>query len=326
MSDSTPPRRQPFGYGKTAPARPQPQPQPPKAAPRPAPTAAPRPAAKVAPQPAFEVVEEEDPGFEVVDEKPAKKTAVAARKSPRSEEPVDRDPEPDNKPGKSKRKKKRQKYSDKLLQQVDQEQESRDAALRDYEWIFPSIVLFIGVTMMIVGAFGTSTLTGIATLGYVCVYLIVAVPLIIAGFMLVGMLVGIEYGRIGPAILKIAAITCVANGIMCIGDWMKLPGFVVFPISCFITFGIFMTQFDLDTWEANVSAGVVNVCSFLANIALVAFIVVGASSVGGGGGSDTDPEDENPPSETKKDRKRDRDPGGFNPGNPPVMNEEFDDD
>ena len=327
MSESPQPRRQPFGFGKEAPAKSKP---------------APKPAPKAAPMPAWELVEEEeDAGFEVVDEEP-KKAAAAPKKAqpsgvrpavpaPKKARRADPEPEkseerdPDSEKPRKKKKKKVDKLSQQLLEKVDRDQESRDAALRHFEWVMPAVVLAIGFVMTVVGAFGVSTINGIVTLGIVCAFVVIFVPLVIAGLMLLGMVVGIEYGRLGPAILKLAAITFVSNGIMCIGDWMRLPGFVVFPISCFICFGIFMTLFDLDVWEANVSSGVVNVLCFVANIILIGFIVVAASSAGGG--KDTGVEDDDKPVETRKERKRDRnrDPGPMNPGNnPPVMNDEDD--
>lgn len=103
--------------------------------------------------------------------------------------------------------------------------------------------------------------------------LFVTVPLTVVGLMVIGMGLGIEYGRLGPAVLKIAAITCVATGIMYLGAWLKLPGMIVFPVSCFVTFGLFMTQFDLDTWETNVSVGALNAMSFGAKVALVMFFL-----------------------------------------------------
>ena len=110
------------------------------------------------------------------------------------------------------------------------------------------------------------------------------------------------------------------NGIWLFGDWMKVPIFVIAPISCFISFGLFMTIFDLDTWETNASTGVLNIMTFIANIVLIAFLVVGEAATSG---VKSGVEDDDPPVE-RKERKRDRDKTPLNPNDPPVMNDDDD--
>ncbi len=284
MSDSTPPRRPPFGHGKSGPA-----------------------------QPKFEVVEE-DADFELVEEKP--------KKALRAEPEPDEEPKP-QKPRK-KKKKKGLSLADKLLEGQDEDQERRDAALRRYEYTMPAVLLGIGLLLSVVGAFGASKgVSGLFTIGALTLFVLIYVPLAIAALMVVGTLMGINYGRLWPAILKMSAITFVANGIWLIGEWMRIPAFFIFPISCFISFGLFMTQFDLDTWETNASAGALNVMTFAANMILIAFLVASVSSSGDKG---TDKDDDATPAESQPDRKPKRERENLNgvkvpavPGSPPPV-------
>jgi hypothetical protein len=209
---------------------------------------------------------------------------VAKPKPPRrlrAEAPDDPDPP---RPARPKKKHKRQSPVE--------EEDSHERALRHYEWVVPSIVLGIGVILTVVGAVGVAGREGaLHDLGVIAFGLVVAVPLTIAALMVGGMFMGIEYGRFGPAVLKIAAITLVVNGVLWIGDWVKLPGMISVPVACLISFGLFMTMFDLDTWETNASIGAVNALTFVAHVVITMFLIT---------------------AESKADRKRDRDPGDDN--------------
>ena len=274
MSDSTPPRRPPFGHGKSGPA-----------------------------QPKFEVVEEAD--FEVVEEKPKKAHRTA--------------PEPDEEPKLQKPRKKKKKkglsLADKLLEGQDEDQERRDAALRSFEYTMPAVLLGIGILLSVVGAFGASKgVSGLFTVVALTLFVLLYVPLAIAALMVIGMLMGINYGRLWPAILKMSAITFVANGIWLVGEWMRIPVFFIFPISCFISFGLFMTQFDLDTWETNASTGALNVMTFVANMILIGFLVASAAS-------SSDKNDDSPPAESQPDPKKKRERENFNGSKGPAIPE-----
>jgi hypothetical protein len=288
MSDAVPPRR-PFGYAKSKPRQAEHD---------------------------FEVVDEAPP-FEVVDETPKK----APKKPARAEALELEEDERESKP----KKKKKRSFKPKPTF-VDEDQASRDSALRHYEWTIPSVLLGIGMVMTFVCAIGAlkGAGVGVVTFVFLCLGILISIPLTIAVLMVVGMLCGIEYGRLGPAILKIAAIAFVANGIMFLGAWLKLPGFIVFPISCFITFGLFMSQFDLDTWETNASVGALNVLAF-ASKWLIIFLLIGMANR-----ADKNrpaPEDDDPPDIQEKLNERSKDrgdklPGPANPGNPPRMDDD----
>jgi hypothetical protein len=310
MSDSP---RKPFGHAK--PSAPIPKPA------RPAP-----------PKPAFEVVEDEpDSGFEVVDEAPPPpKKAVRIESAPKKAVRVEAEPEakpksakravpvapepPQDEPEKKPRKKAKPKpdaLSKRLLKEHDEDEARRADSLKHFEFTVPIVVLIIGIVLSIVGGLGAAKgVSGIFVFVALCIFVAIYVPLCCGALMVVGVLLGINYGRLVPAILKLSAITFIANGLTLIGESMKLPGFLVFPICCFISFGMFMTMFDLDTWEANASAGALNVMNFLANMVLLIFIVVGDAATGGGGSGDTD-------DEPRQERRRDRDKKPVNPDVPP---------
>jgi len=237
MSDAVPPRK-PFGYAKSQPN----------------------------PEPQFEVVEDETE-LEIVEEtKPAKKRPARVESL---------EIEEDESKSKKRPKRTKNKRFKPAKPEFDEDEARRNSALRHYEWTMPSIVLGIGMVLTFVCAMGALKSAGGGVLSFLFLTLgiLVSIPITIAALMVVGMACGIEYGRLGPAILKIAAISFIANGIMYLGEWIKFP-LIVFPISCFVTFGLFMTLFDLDTWETNASVGAINVLAYLSKWALI-FLLIG---------------------------------------------------
>jgi hypothetical protein len=313
MSDS---QRKPFGHGKAQPA-------------------APKPVMKKAPppQPAFEVVDDA-PDFEVVDDaadfevvedapkpKKAKRSdtppPVPKKKAARAEEPDE-----DDTPARKKNKKKREldDLSKSLLRKQDEDDARRAAALKHYEWTIPSVLFAIGFILSLIAAMAASKgVSGLFTFTVLLVFVCVYVPLCIGALMVVGLLMSIDYGRLGPAILKLAAITLIVNAIWLTGDWLKAPIFLIAPISCFISYGLFMSQFDLDTSETGTSTGALNIMTFVANIILIGFIVAAEASTSGSGKGEKEPDGDDPPTER-------REKGPRNPNDPPVMPNEDDED
>lgn len=280
MPEPTPPKRPAFGHGKAATAGPA-KPAAPKAPPAP-----PKP-------PMWELVEDGEiiDEVEVLDDAPATRPVSRAKAAPaggtkesrttQTRKPLrPREEEDDNKEYRPKAKKKKSRGVS--VSPVDEDQEARDRALREFEYVWPGILLLAGFVMCVVGAFGASDgVSAIFTIVVMVVGLFVTIPVTIIVLMVVGMLVGIEYGRLAPAMLKIAAISFMANGIYFIGAWANLPFFVIFPIGCGVTFGLFMAQFDLDTWETNASVGALNIMTFIANIIMIGFLVAASAAAGG---------------------------------------------
>ncbi|MFO0799740.1 MAG: hypothetical protein U0804_19895 [Gemmataceae bacterium] len=310
MPPPTPPRRRPsddddFEVVDEAPppkpARPLPPlpgqpaaPPPPKPAARPAPPAAkaPLPVAKAAPKPAPKPAPKAAPKplWEVVDdteaEVSAKSRTAEVRKPARAARADDDDD--DDRPRKKPAKKKggRAKTGDEYADEV------REQRLREFEYTWPTVFLVLGIGMAVTGAIGSAGGTGALSVILVIAGLFFSIPVSIATLMVVGAVCGINYGRFGPAILKIAAVTFVVNGVYFLCEWFKVPIFVAGPIGCAAAFGLFKTMFDLDNGETNTSMGAINVVSFVLKwlIILVVALIVARSGGkidldDGGGGS-----------------------------------------
>src|SRR5688500_14651732 len=123
-------------------------------------------------RPEPEDADDADAGFEVVEE-PAAKPRPPRRL--RAEAPEDPDPPRSAKP---KRKKKFRKSV------PVEEDDSRERALRHFEWVVPSIVLALGVILTFAGALGATGKDGaFHTIGVMVIGLFVSVPLTIGALM-----------------------------------------------------------------------------------------------------------------------------------------------
>ena len=285
---------------KPPPAKPAPSAAKPTPAPRPAP-----PAKAAAPaKPAFEVVDDND-----TQTVPAAKAKTAEVRKPARAERDDEDDRPrkgraardddeDDRP-----RKKAKKGTGKAKTAEEHSEELRERRLREFEIIWPTVLLVLGAVMAFAGALGASGLNGFLTIGVLVVGLFISIPVTIVTLMVVGMVVGINYGRFGPAVLKIAAITFVVNGVYFIGEWFKVPLFVIGPIGCAVAFGLFKTQFDLDNGETNTSMGALNVVTFVGKVLIFMTIAILAGRQDRDSGPNLDDDDDNPfPTETRHDR------------------------
>src|SRR5262249_31330211 len=87
---------------------------------------------------------------------------------------------------------------------------------------------------------------------YVVVQMVVSVPLSIAGMFVAAPLLGVSYGTVGLAILKLAAITALTNGIAITAELLGAPpvGYVIGLGASWFLFGQF---FQLEFQETLVS-------------------------------------------------------------------------
>lgn len=323
MPDPTPPRRPAFGSAKPTPP----------GVPRPAPRPAARPAPPPPPPPAFEVVEEDefevvdDDGFEVVDD--AAETVFEAVDYEPARKPVRAEPAAETREDRPRPKKKRRRNLEPVLTDEERAQAHRDRNLAAFEWYVPSAVLGFGLVMCVVGGVKAGGAVGlVTTIGVLVIGLAVTIPVSVVALMAFGVVAGINYGRFGPAVLKLAAVGSVAQGIMLIGSAvLGLPFFLFLPISGLATLVLFMTQFELEYGEANASVGAINLLNFLANLLIIAVLAGATLKSGkdsdeyrddGGGGDDTpalvDPDDDLPPREARKDPGRGKGQPGKGPG------------
>ncbi len=295
------------------------------------PTPAPRPAppTKAAPpaKPAFEVVDDDDTQTAPA----AKAKTVEVRKQPaRAERDEDDRPrkgraardDEDDRP----RKKSGKKSTGKAKTADEHAEELRERRLREFEIIWPTVLLVLGAVMAFAGALGASGLNGFLTIGVLVVGLLISIPVTIVTLMVVGMVAGINYGRFGPAVLKIAAITFVVNGVYFVGEWFKVPLFIIGPIGCAVAFGLFKTQFDLDNGETNTSMGALNVVTFAGKVLIMIFLVAAEAKLDRNSGPDLDDDDNPFPTETETRRDRGKWKGKNQPTPAPVVDPDDDPD
>jgi hypothetical protein len=282
-------------------------------APKPVRAEPPRPKAPPAPPPAYV-------GFEVVDETELAAPATDATAPARSKSVrAARDEDDDDQPRRKKPKKPQR------AKTADEEAEDYHARrLKEFEYTWPAVLLVLGMVMSFAGALGYSGASGFMTIGVMMVGMFITIPLTILVLMVVGTVVGINYGRFGPAVLKIAAVSFIVNGVYFIGAWFKLPIFVVSPIGCAVAFGLFKTLFDLDNSETNTSMGALNVISFAAKVIIIGFLTVAEARQD----RDFDPDDDGDdpvPTDTRRHRGKNKPPPTPAPTNPDGEPDEPDD-
>jgi len=121
------------------------------------------------------------------------------------------------------------------------------------EFRVPGILLVIGLTAFLASAFKIGGGAGAVSAGIlVALVLLVELPITIAGMYLLAALLGISYGLLRSAILKLAAITMLAAGSELAGiafGYPLLGDLVIIPFLCYL-FGFL---FALDIWETLIS-------------------------------------------------------------------------
>jgi hypothetical protein len=279
------------------------------------PAAAPRPPARPQPPPAadagFEVVGDDtgfevvdaDAGFEVVDETVTTRSAKAGtaadpgfeviddappRRKPKKAVEVDDDAD-DDRPRKKKGKKK--KRGGVALTAEDEERE-RENENKIVEWGVPISLAVIGLGLAVFGA-----IKGLGAVGpFVAVMItvgtaVVLIPVTIAALMVIGSLVGIEYGTLGSAIRNLAAITMMVQGVLWLGMGLDLC-MITFLITPVLTLAMFMTLFRLDMWEAWITVTLLDALQMGFSMLFFMVVAVALSRGMGGGPGGPDPDDD----------------------------------
>jgi len=145
--------------------------------------------------------------------------------------------------------------------------------------------MVFGLIMMLVAGFrmgrGPSVEGGVSAttmLGITFVFALVKIPLTIVGLMLVGMLIGIEYGTPLNAVRSLAAISLFTDGIAWLGSSFGLWGMLFsYPLAYGAGLALFMILFRLDTWETWISMVGLAVLSFLLKFIVLFLVAVHAS-------------------------------------------------
>ena len=196
----------------------------------------------------------------------------------------------------------------------------------------PVFLIGLGLAFSLIGAAGSASNvknpaavigTGII-LGITFVQFLISVPISIVALIIGGKLFGIEYGSPMMAITNIAAICSMSLGLNWLMTWIGLWPSAIYTITVIVTISLFMTLFQLDTWEVIVSLICVQVITFLSKMAMFlvfAALVHGGGSIDGGNNFDDDPDDR---PQIKQKQKMD---GSKNPaGNRGRGNPDPDDD
>lgn len=256
----------------------------------------------------------EDPGFEVVEDEPPpvkkKRPVVAVDDDEDDDRPVNRKrrDEDDSREIPRRKKRKRSQFDD-----VD----TKPAAVA--WWIAPCFLIGLGLALSLAGAAGigskargASEAIGVGMMLVVTiVQFIVSIPVSIIALIIGGKLFGIEYGSPLMAITNIAAIGSMMLGLDWLITWIGLWWSARFAITVVVAISLFMTLFQLDTWEVIVSIICMKVVTFLSYLAV--FVVVLAAFLRGGvdpSHFDDDDPDDRPQIKQKQKMDGNQNPGG----------------
>jgi hypothetical protein len=182
---------------------------------------------------------------------------------PRKKRPLDDGD--DDRPRKKKKVKK--KRSSSLYDDL----EDRDKPIFDVgDWVMSGLLFSTGLILSFMSSVGIAgTDHAFKALGVMFLGLIVLIPLVVGTLMIVGMLVGIDYGEYKSAIIKLTAVATFNNGLLWLAQWIGIPWFVAIAMCGIFCFGLFMGLFELDTWETNISLAAINGMQFLARLLLM---------------------------------------------------------
>jgi hypothetical protein len=138
------------------------------------------------------------------------------------------------------------------------------------EWVAPSIILGLGLVLS-VGSLAVAGGTVGAAVGAIIVVLrlVTSVPLGIAGLFIVAPLLGVSFGTIGMAILKLAAINVLNVAIMLMADFSG-AGMIGFAFGAMINWLLFKWLFELEFSETMISLTIIGLIQFLATLTVTA--------------------------------------------------------
>ncbi len=241
--------------------------------PKPKPTTrAPLPPAKRLPPPAPKkpkLMPIEEPGFEVIDD------TEVSEITEEYQEYDDRGRRPRKKASRVSKKSREE------MKRADREEREKQKEEVINEWTLPIFFMFFGLVLTLVSSAGyarkvpEAQLNVAGVMALTVIFTVFIIPVAIVALMVIGSLMGISYGTVTNAVRALAAITFMANGIYWLGNWITLLGMFVTPLlALVVTFGLFMTLFDLDPQETMTSIGALNFLLFVANHLFLGVIVI----------------------------------------------------
>jgi len=141
-------------------------------------------------------------------------------------------------------------------------------------WLVPTVILVLGL-LLTVGSLALAKGQEGAAVGLAIVAgrLLMAVPLSIAGMFLVAPLLGISFGTIGLAILKLAAINVTALAIVMNVQFAGGLTIMGYAIASPVMWLMFKSMFELDFNETMIAVTVIDLIQFLATLTLTAALL-----------------------------------------------------
>jgi hypothetical protein len=139
------------------------------------------------------------------------------------------------------------------------------------EWIAPTIILGLGLTLS-VGSLAVSKGQEGAAAGLILVglRLLFSVPLSIGGMMIVAPLLGVTFGSIGTALLKLAAINVLTLSIVLNVQFAGGHALFGYVLAGPIVWLMFKWLFELEFSETMIAVTVIDLIQFLANLTITA--------------------------------------------------------
>jgi hypothetical protein len=139
------------------------------------------------------------------------------------------------------------------------------------EWVAPAIILGLGLTLSVGSLALMKGREGAADgLLLVGLRLLFAVPLSIGGMFIVAPLLGVSFGSIGIAILKLAAINVLTMSIILNFEFAGTSGLLGYGLAAPVAWLLFKWLFELEFSETMISMWVIGLIQFLANLTLTA--------------------------------------------------------
>jgi hypothetical protein len=139
------------------------------------------------------------------------------------------------------------------------------------EWLAPTIILALGLTLS-VGSLAVAKGQEGATAGLILVglRLLFTIPLSIGGMFIVAPLLGVSFGSITMAILKLAAINVLTLSIVLNVEFAGGHAMFGYALAAPIVWLIFKWLFELEFNETMISLVVIDVIQFMANLTVTA--------------------------------------------------------
>ena len=143
----------------------------------------------------------------------------------------------------------------------------------------PLALFGIGLLILLIAAFALEGPTGTAgALIGLTIILAIYLPLTVAAMYIVAGIIGVSFGILKTAILKLAAITLFTAAINQIGDWLGFPISAWF-VAVGVSFFLFSNFFDLDARDTVYSVILISVIRFCLGMLVAALVAALAAPV-----------------------------------------------